>query len=147
MLISHKPLEFDADLPHILGNAFYNLEEVPDLKSYDKIVLEFWRLGCRKCHQSLEEFQRLSERSTEKILFLTVHYPEMPFEKSPQLLEDFIKENNIHVPILVDQDGCTARNFGVNIHPTRIVLERDKGYKLASWGSKLYGEIAGLIES
>lgn len=145
MLINHQPLKFDERSPAISGNAFYNLKTIPDLRQYNKIMLEFWRLGCRKCQQSVKDFQEISRQAPDDVLFIAVHYPEMPFEKDPQIVEDFLNENQIKVPVLVDQDGCTANNFGVTVHPARILLTKTQGFKLGEWGSEIYKRLTKLV--
>ena len=85
------------------------------------VVLNFWASWCEPCRTempSLELFAQRHER--DGIVVMAVNHRE-----TDAALDRFLQQMPISLPILRDTDGAAARDWGVRVFPTTVLVGRD----------------------
>lgn len=114
--------------PELAFGQHFNHPSAPSLaaKRGKVVLLDFWGVWCPPCVKSLPEVQRLHEKYADMGLVVLGVHTRMGSEKLP----DFLKENQITFPVVVDTDDTMWR-FGVLSWPTYILLD---GHGKMAWG-------------
>ncbi len=110
--------------------------KAPDFKLYDSngsevtlsalkgktIFVHFWASWCKECRAEMPSIARLYERkkSEPDFVFLPVLYRE-----DPVVTRQYLKKNNLDIPLYVDPDENTARAFGVTGVPETYIISPD----------------------
>ncbi|MBW7923151.1 MAG: TlpA family protein disulfide reductase [Burkholderiaceae bacterium] len=85
------------------------------------VVLNFWASWCEPCRTempSLELFGRRHERGN--VAVVAVNYRE-----TDAAIRRFLEQMPVSLPILRDADGAAARDWGVRVFPTTVLVGRD----------------------
>lgn len=85
------------------------------------VLLNFWASWCEPCRTempALELFARRHER--DDVLVMAVNHRE-----TDAAIRRFIDEMPVSLPILRDSDGAAARDWGVRVFPTTVIVGRD----------------------
>lgn len=85
------------------------------------IALNFWASWCEPCRtemSSLELFAQRHER--DGVVVIAVNHRE-----TDAALGRFLQQMPITLPILRDTDGAVARDWGVRVFPTTVLIGRD----------------------
>jgi peroxiredoxin len=102
---------------------------VPDLQgrtwSLEKfqgkvVLLRFWTDDCPYCRFEMpviEKYYRRLRPAGLEVLAVNV-------KQSPQVVEAFIAQVNVTFPMGLDNDGMTAKRYGVNAIPTNFLIDR-----------------------
>lgn len=95
-------------------------EEI-SLKDYKgKIVLiNFWATWCKYCDQEMPDLQRF-DKENEELVVLAVDVKE-----DKKLVEKYIKEKGLELPVLLDLDGEIAKTYRVSAFPTSYFVDED----------------------
>lgn len=101
------------------------------------IVLTFWTFGCINCKRTLPFWNTWARRYAETdVTVLSVHTPELEFERKPENVRAFLKEKGIVFPVLTDNDYRSWRAFGVQAWPTTILIDK-QGRIRGRWEGEL----------
>lgn len=82
------------------------------------IVLSFWASWCPYCQKQTPTLIESFERYGTEIHFIGINY-----EESLKTVQDYLIANNIFYPVLLDQNGITAQDYGVLGFPTTFFLD------------------------
>lgn len=114
--------------------------QVVDINSYkDQVVLlNFWASWCRPCVKEIPSLIRLQDKfqqSDFKIVTINIGEPKKE-------IETFAKKFNLKLPIMMDVDGKTVRDWGVYAYPSNFVLDKNGVIRYAyrgalEWDSQL----------
>ena len=90
------------------------------------VLLDFWGQWCAPCVKKLPSAEALHVKYQDQgLVVIGVHSADQS-----EKLEDFLKENKITFPVMIDQ-GTTARRYVIDAWPTYFLI--DKAGKVA-WG-------------
>lgn len=92
------------------------------------VVINFWATWCAPCIFEMPELQAAYENSSYEPVVLGVNY-----EEGPETIDTFMAEDldvSITFPILLDEEGGTANEYGVANLPTTFFVD-DQGHVTA----------------
>ena len=92
-----------------------------------KVYIEYWASWCPVCLKGIGEFETLA-RSYEKssdVIILSMVAPGAFGEKSSADFASWFAERGYKFPVLLDEGGLMARQFGVRAFPTSLYIGSD----------------------
>jgi cytochrome c biogenesis protein CcmG/thiol:disulfide interchange protein DsbE len=84
------------------------------------LIINFWASWCGPCKLEMPLLQTTAQKYKSDINLIAVN-----FEESKETATQFIYQNNIEVPVLLDQSGKTADSFGVHAFPVTFFIDKD----------------------
>ena len=87
------------------------------------VVLSFWATYCKPCKKEFPELMKFAaghKNDSVKVFALSIDKEGAP------IIAPYVKENNITLPVLVDQYRKTAERYGVTSLPALFVID-DRG--------------------
>lgn len=112
------------------------------------VLLNFWASWCEPCRAEMPTLQQVADLyGPERLLVLAINFKE-PATRAIQ----FAKTTGVTMPVLLDTDGRTARQWGVKVFPTTLMLDsrgqpRQRVQGEVDWtGSAAEKLIAGLLK-
>jgi len=84
------------------------------------VLLNFWASWCEPCRREMPSMQRLAASRSAEIKVLTVNFKEMPIT-----MERFMAQTGLQLPVLRDSDGAIARQWGVGVFPSTVVIDAE----------------------
>ncbi len=117
-------------LPTISG------EQIDTKRYHDKpFVLHFWATWCPTCKLEISNFNALAKEVD--VLTISVQ------SGGNQEIKAFMKERDLHFPLVNDQQGILAKKFDIHAFPTTFIFDKEGkvafsevGYT-STWGIKL----------
>ena len=92
-----------------------------------KVYVEYWASWCPVCIKGIGEFETLV-RSYEKssdVIVLSMVAPGAFGEKSSADFASWFADRGYNFPVLLDEGGLVARQFGVRAFPTSLYIDSD----------------------
>ena len=126
-------------LDFTLKDQFGNTHTLADYKG-KTIFLNFWATWCGPCRAELPDIQNLyekySEETEEEVVVLGVAGPRMGGEKTEEEIREFLEENELTYPVLMDTDWTLFQGYGISSFPTTFMIDRD---------GNVFGYVAGQL--
>ena len=91
-----------------------------DLKGHVS-VLDFWATWCGPCVESLPHIDKINSDYADKGLKV---YAVNLQETKPQV-QKFLMSQKLTLPVLLDSDGATAKNYMANAIPETVIIGKD----------------------
>lgn len=139
-----KKLSQDINVPDFYvtkGNQTYTLA---DFKGR-YIFINFWNTWCPPCKEEMPDLNRLySDYRDKNVEFLFINIT--PQEKTEQAIVDFLKENNLTLPVYLDREAEVAMTYGVRSIPTTVVVNSNGEVVYASPGILTFEKAKQLLE-
>lgn len=103
-----------------LKDAYGNRYNLSNLKG-SVVFINFWASWCEACKEEMPSIQALLDRFKDDAQFrmLTILYKD-DYQKAI----DYIKKNNFRLPVLIDDEGKTARYYGVTGVPETYIVDK-----------------------
>jgi peroxiredoxin len=141
-----KPSE-SPKAPELEGSTWLNVEKgkEPSIKSRaGKVTLvAFWTFACINCQNNFKPYSRLLKTYRRRdVELLSIHTPELEFEKKLDQVEKHVKKFEIDYPVLVDSEGKNWKNWKQGVWPTLYVID-GKGRVRFQWTGELNYKGAG----
>lgn len=106
------------------------------------IVINFWNTWYLPCQDEMVILEKFYQNNQGKILFYGINIQESSGE-----INDFMKENNYQIPILLDKDGDLSSKFQVDSIPTTIIINKYGMIKYRKSGIMTKNELEGITNS
>lgn len=85
------------------------------------VVLNFWAGWCEPCRTEMPSLELLAARhESDGLVVVAVN-----FRETDAAVRRFLEQMPIALPILRDRDGAAARDWGVRVFPTTVIVGRD----------------------
>jgi len=85
------------------------------------VLINFWASWCEPCRAEMPSLQTLAQRhGPEKLLVLAVNFKE-PLPS----VQRFVQQSALNLPVFLDPQGLVARQWGVTIFPSTVLLAAD----------------------
>ncbi|MGH8858834.1 MAG: TlpA family protein disulfide reductase [Polaromonas sp.] len=83
------------------------------------VLLNFWASWCEPCRAEMPTLQQVADLyGPEKLLVLAIN-----FKEPPARAIQFARTTGVTLPVLLDVDGKVARQWGVKVFPTTLMLD------------------------
>lgn len=83
------------------------------------VLLNFWASWCEPCRAEMPTLQQVADLyGSDKLLVLAINFKERPARAL-----QFAQATGVSVPVLLDLDGQTARQWGVKVFPTTLLID------------------------
>jgi len=84
------------------------------------LMLNFWASWCEPCRQEMPSLQRLAASRAAELKVLTVN-----FKDSTSNAALFMAQTALQLPVLRDSDGAIARQWGVRVFPSTVLIDSE----------------------
>ena len=112
------------------------------------VLLNFWASWCEPCRAEMPTLQQVADLyGPDKLLVLAINFKE-PVARALR----FVQTTGLTLPVLLDTDGQAARQWGVKVFPTTLMLDsrgrpRQRVQGEMDWTSSAAEKlIAGLLK-
>ncbi len=84
------------------------------------VLVNFWASWCEPCRAEMPTLQQIADLyGPDKLLVLALN-----FKEHPNRAIQFAATTGITLPVLLDPQGQTARDWGVKVFPTTLLIDR-----------------------
>jgi thiol-disulfide isomerase/thioredoxin len=101
------------------------------------VVVHFFAFGCINCvhnYPIYREWQK--ELAGKDVQLIGIHTPETKAEHNVESLKGNLKKEELHFPVIVDNDKANWNAWGNDMWPSVYVLDKE-GYMRAFWAGEL----------
>ena len=96
------------------------------------VLLNFWASWCEPCRAEMPSLQALADLyGPDKLLVLAIN-----FKEPPARALRFAQSTGVTLPVLLDTQGLLARQWGVKVFPTTLLVDARSRPK-----SRVQGEV------
>ena len=83
------------------------------------VLLNFWASWCEPCRAEMPTLQQLAELyGPEALVVLAIN-----FKEGPRRISQYVQATGLNLPVLLDPQGETAKQWGVNVFPTTLLID------------------------
>ncbi|HUC07869.1 MAG TPA: cytochrome c biogenesis protein DipZ [Solirubrobacterales bacterium] len=140
-----------GDAPEFIGNQeWFNTPDGGPLTMRSLrgrvVLVDFWTYSCINCLRTLP-YLTAWDRTYRKdgLTIVGVHSPEFPFEKDAGNVEEAIERNDIHYPVVQDNDLVTWSAYGTQYWPSEYFIDAQGRVRFAHFGEGEYDEKEQII--
>lgn len=129
--------------PDIKGTGpWFNSDPLSLAQLKGKVVLvEFWTFGCYNCRNVMPYVNQWHERySRQGLVVVGVHTPEFTHETDPRLVKNFLDENKIEHPVVMDNNYAIWNRWGNRYWPAMYLLNKSGQICYRHFGEGRYSE-------
>lgn len=84
------------------------------------IFINFWASWCGPCQAEMPDIQSIYRERGQRISLLTINEGE-----SVEVIKAFMKDNNLSLPVALDENGDLHGGWNFRFLPTTIIADRD----------------------
>jgi thiol-disulfide isomerase/thioredoxin len=140
-----EPYQGNGQTPAIsLQDLGHKIHDLADYRG-SVVLVNFWASWCGPCVKEIPSLQRLQETMNGKpFILLAVNEQE-----APGTVWKFANRFGIHFPLLLDRDGKTAFDWGIDIYPTSFLIDPRGRIRYVAYGPRDWDnpEIIQTIEN
>lgn len=94
------------------------------------VFLNFWATWCPPCKEEMPYIEQLYKdynKNNDDVVILGVASPNLGREGSREHVVNFLKDQGYIFPVVLDEDGALAYQYGINAFPTTFIIDKE-GY-------------------
>ncbi|HVH05729.1 MAG TPA: redoxin domain-containing protein [Myxococcota bacterium] len=111
------------------------------------VLVNFWTFGCSNCRNTLSTVKRWHEKYRDRgLVVLSVHTPELEFERKPEAVAAAVREHGIAYPVAIDGSYATWRAFENHYWPAFYFVDKRGVIRHARFGEGGYDDSERWIE-
>ena len=112
------------------------------------VLVDFWTYTCINCIRTLPHVTSWYDKyKNQGFVVIGVHTPEFAFEKDTSNVEDVIKQDNIHYPVVQDNDYATWNNYNNNSWPAEYLIDASGTIRRTDIGEGQYDQMEMAIQA
>jgi thiol-disulfide isomerase/thioredoxin len=101
------------------------------------VVVHFFAFGCINCIHNYPTYRQWQQELAGKdVQLIGIHTPETQSERNVETLKSKLKAEELHFPVLVDNDKANWDAFGNSMWPSVYVIDK-QGYMRSYWAGEL----------
>ena len=106
------------------------------------VLVNFWASWCGPCVMEMPGMQRLEDAMKGKPFTLLA----INVEESSGTVWKFAARVGVHFPLLLDRDGQTAYDWGIDIYPTSFLIDPRGRIRYVAYGPREWDD-PGMIKT
>ena len=111
-----------------------------DILSGDELTqLDFFQTTCKFCIQAMPDLVELDKRDDVRVVLVDVG-------ESVETVKEFMKKQEIALPIVVDESGEIAQKYFISGFPTSVFIDKDGMLKGGVVGYRAMDDMIKVIE-
>lgn len=121
-----------------LIDQYGNTHTLSDYKG-KTVFLNFWATWCPPCRAEMPEIQEIYEEyggNESDVIILGIASPNYGREGSAEDIAAFLEDNGYSYPVVMDEDGLSAYDYGVSAYPTTFMIDKE---------GNVFGYVTGQI--
>ncbi|HCQ5551278.1 TPA: redoxin family protein [Clostridioides difficile] len=94
------------------------------------VFLNFWATWCPPCKEEMPHIEQLYKdynKNNDDVVILGVASPNLGREGSREHVVNFLKDQGYTFPVVLDEEGALAYQYGINAFPTTFIIDKE-GY-------------------
>lgn len=139
----HTAAEEDIELAppapdFTLIDQYGNTHTLSDYKG-KTVFLNFWATWCPPCRAEMPEIQEIYEEyggNESDVIILGIASPNYGREGSAEDIAAFLEDNGYSYPVVMDEGGLSAYDYGVSAYPTTFMIDKE---------GNVFGYVTGQI--
>lgn len=137
----------DRPAPDWNGSQWINTDPLTTEDLEGRVVLvEFWTFGCYNCVNVEPYIKNWYARYRSKgLTVIAIHSPEFDYERNPENVRRYVKENGIEYPVLIDNDFANWRAFENQAWPAIYLIDRKGKLRYRHVGEGAYKQTDAVI--
>ena len=104
-----------------VGDRLYNMSPKITFNVDNPVLINFFATWCGPCVQELPDMQHLYNMYKDKVQFVFIHCG-----GNENDVTTFLKQKNISLPVVIDDDNSIRQQFNVLSIPFAIITDCDK---------------------
>jgi thiol-disulfide isomerase/thioredoxin len=105
------------------------------------VLVNFWATWCTPCVKEIPSLMKLKQKvDSDGFEILTINIGE-----SKEKIEAFVNANPVNLPVLIDLDGKTIKDWRVYVYPSNYILDKTGRIKYAHRGALDWSD-PGVVE-
>lgn len=107
--------------------GFINTDKISihDLIGKKVILIDFWTYSCINCQRTLPYLKAwYAKYKDQGLVIIGIHTPEFEFEKNYNNVANFVKENEITYPVVLDSNYGTWNAYGNQYWPADYLIDK-----------------------
>jgi peroxiredoxin len=85
------------------------------------VLINFWQVRCPPCRMEMPYIQQVYNGWSGKgLVFLAINIGE-----SPSLVEEFMQNQGLSLPVLLDMGGNVAKKYNIQYIPSSFFIDKD----------------------
>ena len=85
------------------------------------VLINFWASWCEPCRAEMPSLQALAQQQgADPLQVLAVN-----FKESASTVQRFVQQTKLPLPVLLDPQGAMARQWGVSVFPSTVLIGAD----------------------
>lgn len=110
------------------------------------VLVEFWTFGCSNCRNVAPYIKQWHERYADKgLVVVGVHTPEFAHEADPKRVKNYLRENDIRHPVVMDNDHAIWNRWNNRYWPAMYLLNPSGEVCYRHFGEGRYAETESRI--
>ena len=111
-----------------------------DILSGDELTqLDFFQTTCKFCIQAMPDLVELDKRDDVRVVLVDVG-------ESVETVKEFMKKQEIALPVVVDESGEIAQKYFISGFPTSVFIDKDGILKGGVVGCRAMDDMIKVIE-
>lgn len=111
-----------------------------DILSGDELTqLDFFQTTCKFCIQAMPDLVELDKRDDVRVVLVDVG-------ESVETVKEFMKKQEIALPVVVDESGEVAQKYFISGFPTSVFIDKDGILKGGVVGYRAMDDMIKVIE-
>jgi thiol-disulfide isomerase/thioredoxin len=112
------------------------------------VLYDFWTFGCINCRNTLGHTTAWHDRyAPDGLVLLSIHTPEFEYERDPDAVAEFVADEGIRYPVVLDPDKVIWRRWTNRYWPAFYLYDADGALRRRHFGEGRYDEMEDAVRA